>query len=266
MMMDVDKIIHENLKNKFNDLLNCEPVLRGIIYDVLSNGCAYIIGGFVRDVFNDRDSRDVDIMVDVSPETLKNILKSNEYTGSINKMGGVKLKLNNLDVDIWSVANNWAFAKKLVKLNDNDKLHSIAKGCFYNYDALVVSVPKFMYNIRYYNDFIENRELDIIQRRPMYKKHNPTVEANIIRAIYIQKQQNINFSNNLIGYLKSELLELQYNWGNVIDRLMAIKALYPKYDMVSEEDIKSTVTKLFINALPSLFDEENKMVYYKTKI
>lgn len=266
MITDVNKIIREKLRDRFNCVLDSEPILRGIIYDVLLNGCAYIVGGFVRDVINGRDSRDLDIIVDIPPSELKRILEEYNCEEYINRLGGAKLKLQHVEVDVWAIDTNWAFANNLVKLNENDKLNSIAKGCFYNYDALVVGIPKYMYSLKYYNDFLEKKELDIIQRQSLYKKLNPTVEANILRAIYIQKQYSINYSKNLIDYLKSEILELQYNWGNVINRLMAMKALYPKYDMVSKDDIKSTVTKLFINALPSLFDEENKMIFYKTNI
>ena len=156
-MRDVNKIIHEDLRDRFHSLLDSEPILRGIIFDVLLKGRAYIVGGFVRDVINDRENRDLDIIIDIPPKELKGILENYNCEECINRLGGAKLKLQNVEVDVWSIDNNWAFANNLVKLNDNDKLNSIAKGCFYNYDALVVSVPKFMYNIRYYNEFFDGR-------------------------------------------------------------------------------------------------------------
>ena len=177
-------------------------------------------------------------------------------------MGGVKLKFQHIEVDIWSIHDNWAFANALVKLNDNDKLLSIAKGCFFNYDALVVSVPKFMYNIRYYNEFVTNNELDIIQKQSIYQSKNPTVEANIIRAIYIKKNYGIHFSNNLREYMYKEMLSLQDKYGNALQKLMSVKEQYPKYHLISEKDIKETLKELYTGPSLSLFDENEKNTFF----
>ncbi len=257
MIKDTCQIIHEDLKNRFDSLLDCEPILRYILYDVLSMGGAYIIGGFVRDVLNGKDNRDLDIIVDVPQKELKHILKSNNCEEYVNRLGGAKLKLEHLEIDIWSIHNNWAFAQNIVKLNDNDKLNSIAKGCFYNYDALVVSVPKFMYNTRYYYEFVNKKELDIIQKQTIYQKLNPTVEANIIRASYIKKMHNISFSKNLNDYLTNEILSLHDKYGNAFQRLLSIKSLYSKYDVVLEKDIKLMIEELLDNRRPSLFDKDD---------
>lgn len=256
-MKDINSIIHEDLKDRFNSLLICEPVLRDIIYEVLTIGGVYILGGYVRDVIYDKENRDLDIIVDISPEQLYSVLNNNKCNDCVNRLGGVKLRLDHIDVDIWSINNNWAFINNLVKLNENDKLQSIAKGCFYNYDALVVSVPKFLYNIRYYKEFVEKKELDIIQRKSSYKKLNPTVEANIIRATYIKKLYSVSFSDNLRNYLTREILALKDKYGDVINRLMMMKQFYPKYDFVLESDLKAMIKDLFDNNRPSLFDLEN---------
>ena len=256
-MRDVNKIIHEDLRDRFHSLLDSEPILRGIIFDVLLKGRAYIVGGFVRDVINDRENRDLDIIIDIPPKELKGILENYNCEECINRLGGAKLKLQNVEVDVWSIDNNWAFANNLVKLNDNDKLNSIAKGCFYNYDALVVSVPKFMYNIRYYNEFFDKKELNILQKNSLYKKLNPTVEANIIRAVYIKKLYNIDFSDNLKDYMINEILTLRDKYDGVVQHLLSIKSLYQKYDIITETDIKLIIEELFEEKVPSLFDKDD---------
>lgn len=111
----------------------------------------------------------------------------------VNRYGGIKIKLNSLEIDIWTIENNWAFKNNLVKLNDNDKLNSIAKGCFYNFDALVINLYTYDFNLRYFNDCIEKKELNILQEHPIYKNLNPSVEANIIRAIHLSKNYNLDF-------------------------------------------------------------------------
>lgn len=264
MIKDINQIIHEDLKYRLDGLLNCEQTFRFILYDVLSIGGAYIIGGFVRDVINDKDSRDLDVIVDIQPEELKRIVDNYCGNGYGNRMGGVKLKFQHVEVDIWSIKDNWAFANNLVKLNDKDKLLSIAKGCFFNYDALVVSIPKFMYNIRFYNEFVTNNELDIIQKQSIYQSKNPTVEANIIRAIFIKKNFGVRFSNNLHDYLYKEILSLQDKYGDALQRLMNVKEQYPKYQLISENDIKETMKELYISPSFSLFEENEKNAFFKT--
>lgn len=262
MIKDINHIIHEDLKCRLDGLLDCEQTFRFILYEILSIGCAYIIGGFVRDVINDKDNRDLDIIVDIQPDELKCIVDKYCCEKYCNRMGGVKLKFQHIEVDIWSIHDNWAFANALVKLNDNDKLLSIAKGCFFNYDALVVSVPKFMYNIRYYNEFVTNNELDIIQKQSIYQSKNPTVEANIIRAIYIKKNYGIHFSNNLREYMYKEMLSLQDKYGNALQKLMSVKEQYPKYHLISEKDIKETLKELYTGPSFSLFDENEKNTFF----
>ena len=149
------------------------------------------------------------------------------------------MKLSNIDVDIWSFESNWAFKNKLVKLNENEKLNNLAKGCFYNYDALVVNVSKFTYNTKFYEAFVEGRELDILQKRSIYKNLNPTLEANILRAILIKKKYGVTFTSHLKGYIYQKMLSLNDVYGNVVDRLMTVRDTYPKYISVSAEDIIS---------------------------
>ena len=86
-MKDINSIIHEDLKDRFNNLLICEPVLRDIIYDVLTIGSVYILGGFVRDVINDRENRDLDMIVDITPEKLYAVLNNNKCKDCVNRLG-----------------------------------------------------------------------------------------------------------------------------------------------------------------------------------
>ncbi len=150
MILGNQVVVRNLFQNKFHELLEELPSLRNVIYDLLAEGAAYIIGGFVRDTLNGKESRDVDIVADIPNEKLLSILNYNRCVFDVNRFGGMKLFFNNTEIDLWNIHDNWAFRTNLVKLNDNDKLDSLARGCFYNYDALVLNIPKFHYNIRYY--------------------------------------------------------------------------------------------------------------------
>lgn len=243
-MRDTNRLIHEELQAKFRGLLDEEWSLRNILYQILSEGTAYLIGGYVRDVFESVNSRDLDIVVDIKKERLREIVDSDSCIKQFNRFGGAKLKLSSIDVDIWSFDSNWAFKNKLVKLNENEKLNSLAKGCFYNYDALVVNVSKFTYNTKFYESFLEEGKLDILQKRSVYKNLNPTLEANILRAILIRKKHGVSFTMHLKEYVYQKMLSLNDVYGNIVDRLMAVRETYPKYVSVSAEDIVSTYEEL----------------------
>lgn len=256
MISGNQSVTRQLFKSKFEELLKGEPALRNVIYDLLVEGSAYIIGGYVRDILADKESRDIDIVADIPPEKLVQIVNENNCKCTFNRLGGVKLQYSHTEVDIWNINDNWAFRTELVKLNDNDKLDCIARGCFYNYDALVLNLPKFHYNIRYYNEFMKTGVLQTMQKQSIYKNLNPTVEANIIRSIYIRKIYNCTYSSDLKDYLLKKIMELNLIYGDAIGRLLEIKQQYPKYNAVTVNDIKDTIKTLYQESELTLFDEE----------
>lgn len=242
---DVNQI-KDLFKDNFTAFLDKNIALKLLLLDIFVDGTAYAIGGYFRDVLNGIESRDIDIIVDIKHELLieKIILSQIKY--DVNRHSGIKLTLDNgLEVDIWSIENNWAFRENLVKLNQEDKLNSIAKGCFFNYDALVINLNNYGFNIRYYKEFQKTKSLDILQRTPLYKNLNPTIEANILRAIYIKKQFNAIFTENTIDYLNNKVSSLHARYGTVTERLIEIKTRYPKYDKILlDDEIKTTINQI----------------------
>ncbi len=241
------KILEKKLKKEFQDFfiqkMNEERFLY-FFYNVFTLGTAYVVGGFFRDFINNKPSRDIDIIVDLKNDQLIEILKELDFVFTINRHGGIKIKLPSMYADIWSIENNWAFKNKLVKLNEDDKLNSIAKGCFYNYDSLVINLNNFNYNLRYYKEFEENEQLNILQERTMYKHLNPSIEANILRAFYIRYTNKIKYTENTERYLNSKLGHLWDKYGNPIDRLLEVKKGYPKYDILDRKLIQTSIDEL----------------------
>ena len=236
--------IKKDFERSFYFLLREEITLRNFLYDVFTCGTAYIVGGYIRDFLNGNKSRDIDIIVDIHQHELLNIVQALNCKYELNRHGGIKLKLDFLDVDVWNLENNWAIKNNLVHLNEQDLLNSIAKGCFYNYDSLVINVNNFSYNIRYYQDFLNTRRLDILQKSPAYKNLNPTVEANVIRALFLHANFNCTFSDNTNYYLMQRLAILKKEYGNELEPLLAVKSKYSKYDSLSSEALASIIAKL----------------------
>lgn len=225
-------------------------------YEVFTSGSAYIVGGYLRDFLNNKPSRDIDIIVDIEVELLIKILYDLNFDYSINRHGGVKIKLKTIEADVWTISNNWAFKNELVKLNEEDKLNSIAKGCFYNYDSLVINVNKLNINLRNYKDFLESKKLNILQESSYYKLKNPSMEANILRAIYLREIYDCDLTENTSHYIIKRLGYIGDNHKNVIERLLYIKNSYPKYEFIKEYHILK-----FIKYLSTDFNSKNQLSF-----
>jgi hypothetical protein len=82
---------------------------------------------------------------------------------------------------------------------------------------------------------------------------NPTLEANILRAILVKKKYGVVFTNHLKEYIYQKMLSLNDLYGNAVDRLLTVRAKYPKYVSVSEQDVVSTYEELKRDMYQPLF-------------
>ena len=231
----------------FRRELNNSYILQVIIYEIFVKGTAYIIGGYFRDFLTNRTPRDLDILADVPHSYLLQVLDDNKIEYVVNRHNGIKVKLEEKSLDIWTVENNWAFKEDLVKLSDYDKLNSIAQGCFYNYDALVINLHEFNYNLRHYKKFMEDKILDIFYSSSEYMILNKTVEANILRAFYIKKTYNASFSDRTRVYLINKIGELKDMNGFPLQSLYRTLDKYPKYkSIIKMRDLASYIKEVYI--------------------
>lgn len=242
------KRIKTDFELTFNQLLKENYLFRILLYEIFVYGSAYLVGGYLRDLIEKRKSRDIDIIIDLNHEKLIEIINASNLDYRINRHNGIKLKLDNIEVDMWSIQNNWAFKNNLVKLNEEDKLNSIAKGCFYNYDSLVINLHSKGLNLKFYDQFLKKNELEILQKSPSYKSLNPTKEANILRAFYLKKVRKVNYSLNTRNYLLTSIVEIQDNFKDPYMELLFTKKKYSKYDnILSDKDIKYYLLNLINN-------------------
>ncbi|WP_149303974.1 hypothetical protein [Pareuzebyella sediminis] len=226
---------------RFKEVLRKYPDFYEFMMNLLISGTAYVVGGFVRDSINNKQSRDLDMIVSLSHTDLNNLLKESDLTFSINRMLGIKIDLGGFEVDIWSIDNNWAFRDSVVKRNEDYILDNISDGCFYNYDGLVVNVHSNNFRSNHYNDFVREKKLNIIQKSKYYKVKNPTIEANLLRAIYLNTFYGVDIAPNCMSYLDKVISQIGDNY-DVQDRLNIYLNKYDKYKKVlSIEDVMDTV-------------------------
>lgn len=237
-----DKILFKKLfLARFREVLKEHPVFYEFIMNLLVYGTAYVVGGFVRDSINDKKSRDLDMIVSVSHNQLIELLKRSKLKYSINRMLGIKINLNKFEVDLWSIDNNWAFKSDVVKRNEDYILDNISDGCFYNYDGLVINVNTSNFRSNHYNDFVKNKRLDIIQKSKHYKSKNPTIEANILRAIYLNEIYGVDITPNCMSYLVKMISNVSEN--HILrERLNLYLKKYEKYqEVLSIDSVMDTI-------------------------
>lgn len=226
----------EDFRQKFHDVLTEFPDFRLFLYEIFVEGTAYVIGGFLRDLANKKDSRDLDIILNVSTNKINNALNESNLEYSINRFGGVKVMFDNFQIDLWSLDNNWSFKNNLIKRNEQKIVDNIASGSFYNFDSLVINVHSLELCVKYYNQCIEKNRLDINRKNINYQKLNPTIEANIIRAFFLKEKFQLNFSDECANYLIRRIKHLKDNYDFAINRLIEIKRQYKKYDNELTDD------------------------------
>ena len=110
------------------------------------------------------------------------------------------------------------------------------------------------------------KELNILQENSVYKNLNPSIEANILRAIYLSKIHNLKYSLNTIDYLYSKIGFLNDKFNNPLERIITVREQYPKYSIIKENDILN----LFFNNsccvwqhnnFPGLIMGQNNTIY-----
>lgn len=206
-----------NFKKKINSYLKNESLLGVDLVQFISDlkfSCydVYVIGGFIRNVLNEDPIRDIDLMVSVN--NIDEITHLFPTKSSRNRLGGYKLFFSKIQVDLWTITENWATKNKLIH-SRYDLTKEIAKGVFFNFDSLVYALNANRLHCYYYNKCVETGMLDIILYNKKYIMSNPTRVANVLRAFYLNEKYGLKYSiklaiyiNNIISYYKSRHINL----------------------------------------------------------
>lgn len=236
------------IKNKFAITLEKDDELKAFIRTVEEKCALYIIGGFIRDVINDVESRDLDLVSLLDQDELSAIIYSNLSRNQIkrNRLGGFKLNFTSMEVDIWSVDESWSIKKGITTISgkervvDNKKvdifwLKIIANEAFLNFDSLSLNTKTGNCNLKNYNNCISKGQLDLIHKRNSYLDNNPTNEANILRVFFLQKTFNFIVSDSLKKYILKQTKILAWLNQNVIDHFKSVQSKYKKYGNLINE-------------------------------
>jgi hypothetical protein len=176
-----------------NELILRNEEFRKFYYYALNSGSLYMIGGAVRDFAIRQIPRDLDLIIDCKPEILHDLMK--EFSYKINRFGGYKLKVNNIEVDIWSIHKHWAFKESLYECT----FENISKGAFFNFDAITINLNNYDVDADTFIDSYENGVLDL-NLNERHVNLNPNPMKNVERAFEIKESLNFKFTNRLKEY------------------------------------------------------------------
>ena len=194
------KVFRPEIRDSFERFINSYLNAQKFIDKLEENSEVILFGGAVRDYFENsfkKKPRDIDLVLYPNEKLcLTELLEDNKYEYKVNKFGGYKIKVDNLNFDVWSIDNTWAFKENKVDFN---QLQDLNKTVFLSIDAVFYNLTtQKLYNDGY-AEVKSEKELDIVL------EDNPHPEINIMRARYFQKKYDLSFTDKLNNYFNKWL-------------------------------------------------------------
>lgn len=160
-----------------------------------------VLSGIIRNFFirKTEELRDLDLVVSNCNSSVLALLE--KYPHRKNSFGGYKLRVGNLDVDIWELEKTWALSNN--KIN-GFLFHDISllKTTFFNFSSAI-----YNYNNRElvlsedFKNFLRTREIDFVL------EDNPAPELCLINTIYYTQRFDLNVSKNLKRYFVNHFFD-----------------------------------------------------------
>lgn len=152
----------------------------------------FVFSGVIRDFFLGGEPRDLDIVLERLSyrEIPTGYLRSKTYL--INDFGGLKIKDNKINIDVWYLDDTWGI-KQERKIATID---SLIKSAFFNFSAVAYDYREkhFVYGDDF-KTFLKTRDIDLV-----YCK-NPMPSLCIINTIRCIEKYNLGIGDNLRKWL-----------------------------------------------------------------
>ncbi|RTR25949.1 hypothetical protein EKG37_22205 [Robertmurraya yapensis] len=218
----------KNIKNQLIYFLGKDSRTLNFIEELSNVGDLLFFGGSIRDIclFPDKPPmpRDFDIAINFKN---KDIFDSiiNKYKYKMNRFGGYKIKISNLEFDIWDLENTWAF--KYTNLSPSEE--NLAKSVYLNIDGIVYNFNKSLLYDEIFRSSVRECKLDITL------EENPQIELNLLRAMVFKEKYNLNFSKKLKQVYQNYLNESE----KLVENLYELQLSHYKVTYLSKEEIKN---------------------------
>lgn len=186
----------ENIEKNLS-ILTQNKNIANLFNDVNNSGDAVIFGGSIRDWCLDIEPHDIDIAVDAND--LSFVKKYSFYK---NSFGGYKVNIDNIEFDIWSVKDTWAYQQDK---SFSPNLQSLPQTVFMNFDAVVYNIKTKEIHDYGFKQCLESKVLDIIYEPNSYPKYCS------YKSLYMVLKYNLTLSSRLKEYILSNPIDEKYS-------------------------------------------------------
>ena len=102
--IDNPYLFKKKFKMKFRDTKLHFPEFDSFVSHLTENNTAYVVGGYLRDIQLEKNSRDIDLIIDTDEAGLdRMVFEWKSRSCKKNRMGGYKIRIEGLTVDFWSI-------------------------------------------------------------------------------------------------------------------------------------------------------------------
>ena len=189
------------------------------------HGCrAFLFGGILRHLVSGkahRMPRDIDIVIDVPPNgAIEGALAG--FVSQRNRFGGVRLSIDGVGFDLWSLPSTWAFAEGLATPQSFDAL---PRTTFFNVQAIAVELgPDPAHSREVHNaGFFEALSTRLLETN---LEDNPYPKSCVVRALAMAQSEDMRLGPKLQDYIarhgpavsNAELVSLQRDhFGRIVE-------------------------------------------------
>lgn len=169
---------------------------------------AWIFGGMLRDISlfgSEGFTSDIDIVVNTSREELiETLTNMREIDFHYNKFGGLRFCYQNMDFDVWSLTDTWAFKENLIPF---ENASSLLKTTLMSWDSVLYDLhtETLIYSENYLDD-LSHRHLELVL------DHNPNPSGSvsrILRTVFTKQVKSLG--PQLCCFLMKELSEISFD-------------------------------------------------------
>lgn len=220
------------LKSEIFNLLSDYPDSKEFLNHLSEIGELLFFGGSVRDyyIYNNYNNmpRDFDIAIKLEPSE-ELIFESfvEQYCYRKNRFGGYKVKVENIEFDIWNLKNTWAFKEK--KLSTKEE--NLVKSVYLSIDGIAYNFNKDKLYDEELKTTIENNKIDIVL------KDNPQKDLNLLRALIFRKRYNLDFSIEL----KQEYLNSVRAYKDFYEKLYQLQFSHYHNECLTRNEVKEEI-------------------------
>lgn len=166
----------------------------------------YVFSGVIRNYFlNKHEIRDLDFVVE---DVSKIIQLIGDYDFRKNSFGGYKIKIGELNVDLWETKNTWAF--KYQNQIEYQLFRVIPNTSFFNFSSVIyhLNSKEFIFNDDFLN-FLKTKELEV----SFFP--NPNYQLCVINTIYYSEKYKLTIGKNLKDFLVKYSKKMGSNFPDV---------------------------------------------------